>query len=301
MSSSKPLRAASATAAAITAAATTTAASATAAAPTAARAPRAARARPWRLGAVLLAGCALLSAGCANRRLQTLNAAQLYRLAHKQMVENDTTNAAKTYESLTSRFPFTDQARQGRLDLIYVYYRKGDKDSAVDAADDFLREEPTNSRDDYAWYMKGLIYFERVPFSLERFLGVDMARKPPVDILKSITAFNTVVTMYPNSVYAHDALRRMTYLRNRLAQYDIYVARYYVRRGAYLAAAQRANEVLDQYEGAPAQQDALRILLQCYRKLGLNQLAANVQRMYAFNYPPGSPIYTTPKRHWWQF
>ncbi len=259
------------------------------------------RMRPWLLGAALLAGLALLTAGCSNRRLQTMNATQLYQLAHKQMVENDITNASKTYESLTSRFPFTDQARQGRLDLIYVYYRKGDKDSAVDAADEFLREEPTNSSDDYAWYMKGLIYFERVPFGLERFLGVDMARKPPEDILKSIAAFNTVVTMYPNSSYAHDALRRMTYLRNRLAQYDIYVARYYVRRSAYLAAAQRANEVLEQYQGAPAQQDALRILMECYRKLGLTQLASNVQRMYAYNYPPGSPIYTTPKRHWWQF
>jgi outer membrane protein assembly factor BamD len=182
-----------------------------------------------------------------------------------------------------------------------VYYRKGDKDGAVDAADEFLREEPTNSSDDYAWYMKGLIYFEHVPFALERFLGVDMARKPPVDILKSVAAFNTVVMMYPRSQYAHDALHRMIYLRNRLAQYDIYVARYYVRRGAYLAAAQRANEVIQQYDGAPADQDALRILLQCYRKLGLRQLEDNTQRMYAYNYPRGSPIFTTPKQHWWQF
>jgi outer membrane protein assembly factor BamD len=257
---------------------------------------------PARLPAALAVLVALaLLGGCASNRLRTLNATQLYQLGHKQMIDNNDNDAAKTYESLTSRFPFTDQARQGRLDLIYVYYRKGDKDNAVDAADEFLREEPTNSSDSYAWYMKGLIYFEHVPFSLERFLGVDAARKPPVDILKSISAFNTVVSMYPQSQYSHDALHRVIYLRNRLAQYDIYVARYYVRRGAYLAAAQRANEVLEQYDGAPANQDALRILLQCYRKLGLTQLADNVQRMYAFNYPPGSPTYTTPKQHWWQF
>jgi outer membrane protein assembly factor BamD len=248
----------------------------------------------------VLAALALLG-GCASKRLLTLNATQLYQLAHKQMIGNNYNEAAKSYESLTSRFPFTNQARQARLDLIYVYYRKGDKDNAVDAADDFLREEPTNASDDYAWYMKGMIYFEHIPFSLERFLGVDMARKPPVDILKSISAFSTVVAMYPNSQYSHDARRRMIYLRNRLAQYDIYVARYYVRRGAYLAAAERAKEVVDQYDGAPAEQDALRILAQCYAKLGLKQLENNVQRMYAFNYPPGSPIYSTPNRHWWQF
>lgn len=250
--------------------------------------------------AIALAALTLL-AGCARNRLRNASAKVLYTTAHKQMVDNDMTNAAKNYEQLTSRFPFTTEARQARLDLIYVYYRKGDKDSAVDAADEFLREEPTNSRDDYAQYMKGLIYFERTPVSLERFLGVDMARKPPVDALKSIAAFNIVVTQYPHSQYAHDALRRMIYERNRLAQYDIYVARWYVRRGAYLAAAQRANEVLQEYEGAPAEQDALRIMLQCYRKLGLTQLADNVQKMYAFNFPPGSPTYTTPRRRWWQF
>lgn len=254
------------------------------------------------LGAALLATLALLLGGCQSRnRLKNATVGTVYRIAHKQMVDNDMATAAKTYETLTSRFPFTSEARQARLDLIYVYYRKGDKDAAVDAADEFLREEPTNSRDDYAWYMKGLIYFERTPVSIERFMGVNMARKPPVDILKSVSAFGTIVTQYPNSQYAHDALRRMIYLRNRLAQYDIYVARYYVRRGAYLAAAQRANEVVEQYDGAPAEQEALRIMAECYRRLGLTQLAANVQRMYAYNYPPGSPVYTTPKLHWWQF
>ena len=94
---------------------------------------------------------------------------------------------------------------------------------------EFIRENPTHPRVDYAWYMKGLVYFERQPWKIERMLGVDMARKPPSDALKSINAFNTVVTQYPKSQYAHDAQRRMTYLRNRLAQYELNVARYYVQ------------------------------------------------------------------------
>jgi len=253
--------------------------------------------------ALILALSALaLLTGCSSRkRLRNASAPALYAAAHKQMLGNDWGTASPTYEDLTSRYPFTNQARQARLDLIYVYYRKGDKDSAIDAADEFLREEPTNSRDDYAQYMKGLIYFEHTPNRFARALGEDLARRPPVDALKSIAAFNIVVSQYPQSQYAHDALVRMIYERNRLAQYDIYVARWYVRRGAWIAAAQRAKEVVQLYNGAPAEQEALRILMQCYQRLGLTQLADNVQQLYALNYPPGSPVYTTPRRHFWQF
>jgi len=251
---------------------------------------------------VLLIAALALLAGCANRNLlKNASVAVLYQRAHKAMVDDDTQYAIKVYQALVARFPFTNEARQSRLDLIYVYYRKGDKDTAIDAADQFLREEPTNPRDDYAWYMKGLIHFERTPYAIERFMGVDMARKPPTDILTSISAFNTVVTRYPHSLYAHDALRRMTYLRNRLAEYDVNVARYYVRRGAYLAAAQRANDVITQYDGAPAEQAALQIMLNCYRRLGLTKLAANVQRVYQDNYPPGTRVANLPGTKWWQF
>lgn len=250
---------------------------------------------------MLIAALALLS-GCANNDLlKTGSVAVLYQRGHKAMVSGDSEYAIKVYEALVARFPFTNEARQSRLDLIYVYYHKGEKDTALDAADQFLREEPTNPRDDYAWYMKGLINFERTPFAIERFMGVDMARKPPTDILTSISAFNTVVTRYPHSEYAHDALNRMTYLRNRLAEYDINIARYYVRRGAYLAAAERANDVIEQYDGAPAEQAALQIMLECYRRLGLTQLAANVQRVYQYNYPSGTPVATLPSNRWWQF
>ena len=121
----------------------------------------------WRLlGALLLAALALLG-GCHSRQAKNLKKAtaqSLYANAHKAMNNNDFEYAIKQYEALTSRFPFTDQARQARLDLIYVYYRKGEKETATDAADQFLRENPTHPRIDYAWYMKGMIYFERTPY-----------------------------------------------------------------------------------------------------------------------------------------
>jgi outer membrane assembly lipoprotein YfiO len=141
---------------------------------------------------VLLATLALLG-GCHTRQAKNLKKAtaqSLYANAHKAMNNNDFEYAIKQYEALTARFPFTDQARQARLDMIYVYYRKGEKETATDAADQFLRENPTHPRIDYAWYMKGMIYFERTPYAIERFMGVDMAKRPPASMRsKPITAF----------------------------------------------------------------------------------------------------------------
>ena len=256
---------------------------------------------------MLLATLALLG-GCHSRQAKNLKKAtaqSLYANAHKAMNNNDFEYAIKQYEALTSRFPFTDQARQARLDLIYVYYRKGEKESATDAADQFLRENPTHPRIDYAWYMKGMIDFERTPYSIERWFGVDMARRPPASALKAIAAFTTVITQFPKSDYAHDSLRRLTYLRNRLAEYEVNVARYYVKRGAYLAAAQRAQGVIDQYDGAPAERAAVDILLDCYRRLGFNELASNVERVYQANYANGANgahgSAPSSNHHWWVF
>ncbi len=255
------------------------------------------------VGAIALAALALL-AGCHARETKNLKkatAASLYADAHKGLKGNDFEYAIKQYEALTARFPFTDEARQAHLDLIYAYYRKGEKETATDAADQFLRENPTHPRVDYAWYMKGLIDFERTPYAIEPWFGVDMSRRPPASALKSIAAFNTVVTQYPKSEYAHDALRRLISLRNRLAEYEVVVARYYIKRGAYLAAAQRAQGVIDQYDGAPAERQALAVLLECYQRLGLKDLAQDVDRVYRANYPgdPGQAL--VAQRHWWVF
>jgi outer membrane protein assembly factor BamD len=261
------------------------------------------RSRSWglTLGILLLSACLGL-AGCQSRgKLRDASrytAAALYKNARKALDSNDYEFAVKQYEALTSRFPFSDQARQARLDLIYVYYRKGEKESATDAAEQFLRENPTHPRIDYAWYMKGLIDFEHTPWAIERWFGVDMARRPPESLSSSITAFSTVVRQFPKSEYAHDSQRRLIYLRNRLAEYEINVARYYVRRGAYDAAALRAQRTIEQYDGAPAVREALEIMIDCYRHLGFKDLQANVERVYAANYQQGG-TQDAKRRAWW--
>ncbi|MBS0579870.1 MAG: outer membrane protein assembly factor BamD [Proteobacteria bacterium] len=256
--------------------------------------------RPAR-GAVPALCLALLAlAGCAHHKTApNLSPGEIYKRAHKSLEAYDFNSAIKQYEALTARYPFTDEARQARLDLIYAYYRAGEGESATDAAETFIRENPTHPRVDYAWYIKGLVDFDKPPNAIESLFRADLSQRPPVNARKSFAAFKTVVEQYPKSEYAHDALQRMVYLRNRLANYEVHVARYYYKRGAYVAAAQRARSALDQFDGAPATQEALQILIHCYDQLHLTELAAQSREVYAANYTAGEPA--PPKKSWWKF
>ena len=258
---------------------------------------------PGRRLAVLLLAISAAVAGCQSKKaydVAHLSAASLYHDARNALAASDYESAVKQYEALTSRFPFSDETRQARLDLICVYYRKGEKEAATDAAEQFLRENPTHPRVDYAWYMKGLIDYEDTPWAIERWLGVDSAKRPPAALVSAITSFSTVVKQYPKSEYAYDAQRRLIYLRNRLAEYEVNVARYYLRRGAYVAAADRSHRMIEQYDGAPSVRDGLDIMIESYRKLGLKELQTNVERVYEVNYQVTSGQNASAKS-WWHF
>jgi outer membrane protein assembly factor BamD len=239
-------------------------------------------------GCVVALCIALLAvSGCRTHRerdLQKSSPEVLYKRAKQSLDSYDFNGAIKTYEQLTARFPFTDQARQARLDLIYAYYRAGEKESATDAADTFIRENPTHPRVDYAYYIKGLVDFERTPNALEHLFRVDLAQRPPTTARKAFAAFRTIVEQYPKSEYAHDSLQRMIYLRNRLADYEVHVARYYMKRGAYVAASQRAKGAVEQYDGAPATREALQIMIEAYDRLNLKPLAEQSRLVFKQNF-----------------
>jgi outer membrane protein assembly factor BamD len=254
----------------------------------------------------LVAWCVVVLAvsGCKSHREKQekkLTPAALYKKAHKSLDNYDFNGAIKSYEQLTARFPFTDEARQARLDLIFAYYRAGEGESATDAADTFIRENPTHPRVDYAWYVKGLVDFERTPNAIERLFHADLTKRPPSTARKAFAAFKTVVEQFPKSEYAHDSLQRMVYLRNRLASYEVHVARFYYKRGAYVAAAQRAKNAIEQYDGAPAIRDALVIMIESYDKLNLQPLAADAREVYRANYAGAvRPSEAEVKKAWWQ-
>lgn len=255
-------------------------------------------------GVLALCMVLLATAGCRTHRGKDLTKSSpevLYKKAHKSLVSYDFQAAIKGYEALTARFPFTDQARQARLDLIYAYYRAGEGEAATDAAETFIRENPTHPRVDYAWYVKGLVDFERTPNALEHLFHVDLSQRPPSTARKSFSAFRTVVEQYPKSEYAHDAEQRMIYLRNRLADYEVHVARYYMKRGAYVAAAQRAKGCVENFDGAPAVKEALQIMVESYDRLNLKPLAEKARQVYEVNY--GSDVRQAQaevKRPWWK-
>ena len=166
---------------------------------------------------------------------------------------------------------------------MYAYYKNYDLESAVDQADQFIRENPTHPRVDYAYYIRGLVYFESGANWLERVFRADVTQRPPGEARKSLQAFQLLVERYPKSPYAADSRQRMVYLRNRLADYELAVARYYVKRGAYVGAVNRAREVIQTYDGSPAALEALQIMANGYDQLGVPDLAVLARGVYAKN------------------
>jgi outer membrane protein assembly factor BamD len=240
--------------------------------------------------------------GCGGNRSRAPvgSAEKLYDMAKHASDNHNYKDAITYYEQLEARFPFSNPARQGQLDLMYAYYKNREPESAIDQADQFIRENPAHPRIDYAYYIKGLTQFERNPNFLERWFNADLSERPPIDARKSFQAFQTILERFPNSEYAEDSRRRMIFLRNRLASYEVYVAEYYLKRGAYVGAINRSKYAIENYDGAPQIKRALEIMAQSYRKLGMTDLAADTEKVLNENYANVDKVGTDEKKHWWK-
>jgi outer membrane protein assembly factor BamD len=197
----------------------------------------------------------------------------IYSQAQRDISGGNYQEGIRKLEGLEARYPFSEPARQAQIDLMYAYYKNHDAESAIDQADQFIRENPTHPRVDYAYYIRGLVYYEGGANWLERVFRADLAKRPPQEARQSFQSFQVLVQNYPKSPYAADARQRMVYLRNRLADYELGVAKYYMKRGAYVGALNRARNLIETYDGAPAVQDALTVAADAYRQLGMNDLA----------------------------
>jgi outer membrane protein assembly factor BamD len=224
--------------------------------------------------------------GChrKNNIVDTGGPGMMYERGYNAMSASNYAGAIQYYKGLESRYPFSPEARQAGLDLIYLYYRSQQPEQAVDAAQQFEKENPTHDRIDYCLYMRGRIYFEKEPNILEKLFKVDMSMRPPKDTLKSFATFQELIRRFPNSEYVPDARQRMTFLRNRLAAYENHVARYYMKRGAYVAAINRAKYALEHYPEAPELEASLQILVASYEQLGMTDLAADARRVLRQTY-----------------
>ena len=219
------------------------------------------------------------------------SAERLYAEARSALDSGSYDKAVELYEKLEAAFPFGTYGQQAILDLAYAYYRNDDPDAAVSTADRFIKLYPQNSHVDYAYYLKGLANFQRGKGFTERVLPIDESQRDPGSSLQAFAAFSDLIKRYPDSQYAEDAKLRMTHLRNILAEHEVHVAQYYMRRGAFIAAANRARYVVEKYARTPSIPDALVIMAKAYKIMELSELSEDAIRVLELNYLNHPGIY----------
>ena len=208
-----------------------------------------------------------------------------YDAAQRKLRANQWELAIENLQALETNFPFGTYAEQAQLELIYAYYRNYDSEATTAAAERFIRLHPQHRNVDYAYYMKGLASFTEGRGMFERFLQTDLTSRDPGAARQSFAHFAQLLARFPNSDYAPDARKRMIYLRNLLARYEIHVANYYFKRGAYVAAANRGRYVVENFQQTPAVPDGLAVMVQSYHLLGLPDLGKNALSTLRLNYP----------------
>ncbi len=231
---------------------------------------------------LVLHGCALFE---AKDETEGWSAQRLYTEGKAKVREGEFETAITYFETLQGRYPFGRFAQQAQLELAYAYYRYEEPDAAIATLERYIRTYPRSPFVDYAYYLKGLVNFNRSTSLLDRFIPRDATRTDTSSARQSFDDFSELVRRFPESKYAVDAQQRMLYLRNNLAVYEINVADYYLRRGAYVAAANRGKYVLENFALSPATEDALAIMAYAYIEMDLTQLAEDAARVLRLNYP----------------
>ena len=232
---------------------------------------------------------------------------EMYRQAKSELNSENYDTAIKLFEALQSRYPYGRYAQQSLLELAYAYYRQGESESAVSSAERFIKQYPNNQFVDYAYYVKGLANFHGEVSMLQSVGGQDPTERDPKAAQDSFDAFKDLITRFPNSRYAPDSRLRMQYLVNLLAKHEMHVASYYLRRGAYVAAVNRAQGILTQYPNSPSTRDALEIMVQAYDAMGMTSLRDDAKRILAKNSGGRSQasgdeaVDANSEKSWWKF
>lgn len=248
----------------------------------------------------LTAGCSLLP----EQKDETVgwSANKLYAEAKDAMNEGVWDRAIKYFEKLESRYPYGRFAQQAQIDVAYAYFKYGEPASAIAACDRFIKLHPNHPSVDYMYYLKGLVTFNEDQGIFGHISNQDPTERDPKGMRESFEAFKQLTTRFPQSKYAPDATQRLKYLVNAMAANEIHVARYYMKRGAYLAAVNRAQSVVKTYPDAPAIEEALFIMVKGYDALGMNDLRDDADRVMRKNYPNSEYFVRGLNREvpWWK-
>jgi outer membrane protein assembly factor BamD len=250
---------------------------------------------------------ALAMAGCGSTPQDesvSWSPEKLYSEAKDEMASGAYDKAAKLLERLEGRAAGTPLAQQAQIERAYVLWRSGEKAQALSVLERFIKLNPSSPGVDYALYLQGVVNFNDNLGILGSFAAQDLSERDQQASRDSYQSFKQLVEQYPRSIYAEDAQIRMNYIVNSLAAYEVHVARYYFRRGAYIAAASRAQQTVQEFQFSPSAEEALVIMVQSYDRLGLNDLRDDAARVLAKNFPNSrfaAEGLTTRQRQWWQF
>lgn len=210
--------------------------------------------------------------------------------AKKAMDAGNYEKSIKLLETLEARFPFSDYATQAQLDVAYAYFKNDDAESALAAADRFIKINPRSQGIDYAYYLKGLINFNRGIGFIDRYLPTDITQRDQSTSREAFDNFSELLRRYPDSKYVPDAKQRMISLKNNMAMHEIHIAEYYMETRCYVAALDRASNVIEKYQQTPAVPMALQIMQEAYRQMNMTAQADETARIYQLNYPEGLPV-----------
>ena len=249
--------------------------------------------------AMLLAGCGLLPE--VKEETAGWSADRLYKTAHDTMLEGNYIRAIKLFDQLEARFPYGRYAQQAILESAYANWRGGEQAAAIAATERFIRTYPNHPNVDYAYYLKGLVHFREDQGLLGFVYELDLAERDPKEMRASFAAFRELTQRFPDSQYYQDSIARMRYLNNAMSTYEVNVARYYYRRGAFLAASNRAQASLVNFPQTAANEHALEILKNSYQRLGLEQLSVDSKLILAKTYPESKYVVGGGDKPWWNF
>ena len=235
---------------------------------------------------VMIALMLVTVTGCRKDKIDDgRQASEMYSDAKRYLDSQNWGRAIQHYQALATRYPFGRYTEQAQLELAYAFHKAGSPEAALSTADRFIRTYPSHPNVDYAFYIRGLTnYDQRVGF-MERLMPSRVRDRDQTAARESFRDFDELIRRFPDSRYAPDARQRMVFLRNNLSFYELDVARYYLRRKAYVAAANRARYALENYPGSPELGNALEILHVSYTEMGLPELAEDTMQVLVLNYP----------------
>ena len=253
--------------------------------------------------AALAAAALAVSAACSSLSKEDettgWSAQRLYGEAKDAMASREWQKAIKYLEKLEARYPYGRFAQQAQIEVAYAYYKQGETAQCISALEKFVKLHPNHPNIDYALYLKGLANFKEDLGPFQAMAKQDLADRDPKAARESFETFKDLITRYPENRYSNDARERMIYLVEALARHEIHVARWYIMRGAYLAAANRAQDAIVRFPNSPTHKDALLVLVESYDRMGMADLRDDAKKVLAKNFPDAGQAPTS--KSWWKF